>query len=97
MTFTLSVGSSADDLSETASDDVEIDVAAIPLHLSKHGHGVGIGMYSAIDPEKDAAGTDNRMDCNLPAYFHAPVSLEGGIERLGSGWTYLSPAACLLW
>ena len=93
VTFTLSVGSSADDLSETASDDVEIDVAAIPLHLSKHGHGVGIGMYSAIDPEKDAAGADSRMDCNLPAHFHAPMSLEGGIERLGSGWTYLSPAA----
>lgn len=83
--FTLSVGTSAGNISETATDYVEIGVAAVPLHLSKHGHGVGVGMYSAIDPAADAAGTEDRFDCNFPARFYKPVYLTGGIAQIGDG------------
>lgn len=85
VTFTLSVGAGSDDISETVSDYMEIDVAAIPMHLSKYGHGVGIGMYSAIDADKDAKGEDSRLDCNFPAYFHEPAYLYGGIAQIGDG------------
>lgn len=85
VTFTLSVGSSSSDISETASDYMEIDVAVVPIHSSLRGHGVAVGMYSPIDPAKDAAGTDSRFDCNFPAYFHEPVHLIGGIAQIGDG------------
>ena len=71
VTFTLAVGSSASDLTETATAYVEIDVAAAPLHVSRYGHGIAVGMYSAIDEAKDKAGTDSRFDIGPKAVFHA--------------------------
>lgn len=68
--FTFSVGLDADHLTENTSFSAEIDVVAVPLHLSRRGNGVAIGKHSSVTENSDPL-----FECAYPARF------EQGIEN----------------
>ena len=69
ITFTLSVGTDADNLTEAAAVYAEIDVAAVPFHMSRHGNGVSVGKYSGVGSDE----SERLFECAYPARFYENV------------------------
>lgn len=86
--FTFSVGVDAAHLTEDTSFSAEIDVVAVPLHLSRHGNGVAIGRYSSVTDENDTL-----FECAYPAIFeqgikdHANSHFSTEETDSGAKWT----------
>lgn len=76
--FLFSVGTSADSITESASISAEIDVAAIPFHMSRKGNGVAIGKYSAVGSNLD----ERLFESAYPAAFHEGIK---GVSRYVMG------------
>lgn len=66
--FTFAVGVDVENLTEESILSAEIDVVAVPLHLSRHGNGVAIGRYSSVTDENDTL-----FECAYPAIFEQGV------------------------
>lgn len=91
ITFALYVGMTADELIESATAYAEIDVAAVPFHMSRAGNGVAVGKYSA-------AGSDineKLFECAYPARFYEGIegvsSYVEGEEKTGGVWVDGNP------
>lgn len=69
ITFALAVGADASAVTETATAFAEIDVAAIPFHMSRHGNGVSVGKYSSVGSDE----SEKLFECAYPARFYENV------------------------
>lgn len=67
--FTFAVGTSADAITESAVVFAEVDVAAIPFHMSRAGNGVAIGKYSAAGSNID----EKLFECAYSARFYEGI------------------------
>ena len=97
VTFTLWVGGSASNLSESASVGFEIDTASVPMHFNRYGNGVGIGMYSSVTD----ANADGVVDVGWAMNAHGGINgvtnyVEGEVAT-GGTWIDGKPIYRWVW
>ena len=85
--FRLSAGENRDNLSEIATISAEIDMASVPLHLSRYGNGVAVGKFSQAGDDP----AETLFECRYPALFLGGVRGYARDGETGALWVDGSP------